>query len=271
MSLLTRLGGDVISSGIRTTVVLRAPICGTADFTERKLTAIVRKAEAYVSRLQELLLPDHSEEYAQLIRVTLPGRFQHVCRSVIPSRVLPAAKAFDDLQVDAYRAFCGSLSSDDLPAREVIFAQEGAGGRGFREMAVKVFELYDGAWAQSAHGISLRYPAGDPRASIHLPEGAAYGFHQRDEINALERFGLTHREELRRTHDLNEAVMHQSRLQSRHGVGSMLAQLRPTGLRIPTEPLPPLSSYSTTTRARLTSEMAPYSRRAAGLHPRGVD
>ena len=53
--------------------------------------------------------------------------------------------------------------------------------------------------------------------------------------------------------------MHQSRLQSRRGVGSMLEQLRPTGLRIPTEPLPALSTYSTTTRARLTTEMAPYS------------
>ena len=147
--------------------LLGAPICGTSDFTERKLMAIVRKAEAYVSRLQELLLPDHSEEYAQLTRVTLPGRFQHVCRSVIPSRVLAAAKAFDDLQVNAYRAFCGSLCSDDLPAREVIFAQEGAGGRGYREMAVKVFELYDGAWADQYDCVG----DGWVRPALYMPNG----------------------------------------------------------------------------------------------------
>ena len=65
-----------------------------------------------------------------MIRVTLPGRFAHVCRAVVPSRVEAAAKAFDDLQIRAYAAGVGSLASADLPTREVIFSQEGAGGRG---------------------------------------------------------------------------------------------------------------------------------------------
>ena len=36
----------------------------------------------------------------------------------------------------------------------------------------------------------------------------------------------------------------------------MIDQLRPTGLRVPAEAPPPLQSFSTTTRERLTSELA---------------
>ena len=110
-----------------------APVCGTDDFVERHLGKIVSKAEAYVDRLQALLLPNHFEEYMQMIRTTLPGRFAHVCQAVVPRRVFEPASAFDALQLRAHAAGVGPHVSDDLPVREVVFLQPGAGGRGLRE------------------------------------------------------------------------------------------------------------------------------------------
>ena len=165
----------------RGVVLLGVPICGTADFVERHLRGIVAKAERYVARLQALLLPDHFEEYQRLIQMTLPGRFAHVCRAVVPTRVVGPARAFDDLQLRAYSAGVGQLSSDDIPVRETVFMQQGAGGRGFSEMAMDCYSLYDGAWAQSAHRLATRlssHPYYAPLRDISLPSNQAYGWHR---------------------------------------------------------------------------------------------
>ena len=254
---------DAEISDNRGVVLLGAPICGTADFVDRHLRAIVAKAEKYVARLQALLLPDHFEEYQQLIRMTLPGRFAHVCRAVVPKRVVEPAKAFDDLQLRAYAAGIGQLSSQDIPVRETVFMQQGAGGRGFREMALDCYSLYDGAWAQSAHRLATRWsPHSDFAAlrDIANPAGTAYGFvipsPQAEE--SLARFGLDHRDQLWRSHALLRRLEHRVHQPSSFGDGTMLDQLRPTGVRAPAEPIPDLGSYSSTTRSRLTSELAAY-------------
>ena len=241
----------------RGVTLLGAPICGTADYAERHIMGIVRKADEYVDRLRHLLLPDHYEEYMAMIRTTLPGRFAHVCRAVVPSRVFGPAKAFDVVQLRAYAAGVGSLGSEDLPTREVIFSQEAAGGRGLREMATECINLYDGAWGQSAHRISRRWAPGDARGrDIGESSFIAYMAFGMVDGECLARLGLDHRDHLRRAHATVEAVHGRGLDAATHGAGTILDQLRPTGLRVPPEPPPPLSSYSTTTRARLTAEFA---------------
>ena len=68
------------------------------------MSEIVKKARKYVDRIRQLLLPSDFEEYTALIRTTLPGRFAHVCRAVVPDRVIDHAREFDALQVEAYAA-----------------------------------------------------------------------------------------------------------------------------------------------------------------------
>ena len=127
-------------------------MCGTEDFVEREVGKIITKARAYIARLQLLLLPNHDEEYLAVVRTTLPGRFQHVCKAVVPRRVCLLAAQFDELQISAFSAAVGQLTSTDIPdVRDAIMLQLGAGGRGFRPMAEDCYGLFDGAWAQSAH------------------------------------------------------------------------------------------------------------------------
>ena len=180
----------------------------------------------------------------------------------MPRRVFEPASAFDALQLRAHAAGVGPHVSDDLPVREVVFLQPGAGGRGLREMAVECLGLYDGAWAQSAHRIALRWRSDDPRADISTPAAVAYGaggdgnahFNDVDDGQLL-RFGLDHRAQLAQTHRML-ALQDQWGRASHAGGPPMYDRLRLTGVRAPAEPVPDLASYSAVTRTRLASEFA---------------
>ena len=239
----------------RGVTLLGVPVCGTSDYARRKVSEIVKKARKYVDRIRQLLLPSDFEEYTALIRTTLPGRFAHVCRAVVPDRVIDHAREFDALQVEAYAAAVGQLESDDIPVVETIFMQQGAGGRGYREMAVEVYTLYDGAWAQSAHRISQRWESGDARELISTPMVEAY---PGCNVVELARFGLDHRDQLQRTHELLRRVEARATSRSMHGEGTCMEQLAPTGVRAPQEPIPALATYSSETRARLTNVLTTF-------------
>ena len=122
-------------------------------------------------------------------------------------------------------------------------------------MAVEAYTLYDGAWAQSAHRISQRWENGDARELISTPMVEAY---PGCNVVELMRFGLDHREQLQRAHELLKRVEARATSRSMHGEGTCMEQLAPTGVRAPQEPIPALATFSTETRARLTNVLTTF-------------
>ena len=158
-----------------------------------------------------------------------------------PRRICLLAAQFDELQISAFSAAVGQLTSDDIPdVRDAIMLQLGAGGRGFRPMAEDCYGLYDGAWAQSAHRLARRLRADDPRRDISVPAATAYAQAHDGSVHAentdahLRALGLDHRAELRRAHALLGNLQAASELPSAVAtdVGSVLDQLLVTGVRI---------------------------------------
>ncbi|KAL3899921.1 MAG: hypothetical protein SGPRY_012559 [Prymnesium sp.] len=86
--------------------LLGSPSVGTREFVASKLYSTISSAREYVTRAQQqVLLPggaaggqDFPEEYLALMRLTLPGRFQHHCRAVTHPVLEEKARKFKALQ-----------------------------------------------------------------------------------------------------------------------------------------------------------------------------
>ena len=154
------------------------PVIGTEEFVNSALQETIDKASEYVAVAYRILCPDgaphHTEEYLQLMRHTLPGRFQHHCAAVTHPCVDDACRAFDNLQITAYSQVVGTLDSPHYrDTRDIVHNAEAWGGRGYTSMFDHRASYLLAAWKMSwAHmrrriGTLRRMPvylyAGRPR------------------------------------------------------------------------------------------------------------
>ena len=145
--------------------VLGSPIAGTPDYIRTELRKTVHKAKEYVGEARRILLETSCPgstgpavmDYLQLMRVTLPSRFQHHVAACASPIVVEVGREFDEVVLEAYTSAIGPLCSPAADAADsdtmerIVQLDMWLGGKGFSSTIKYIHSTTVGAFGLSHH------------------------------------------------------------------------------------------------------------------------